>query len=682
MAEHAGLCAGVTKAVRLAQQETQTGLVYCLGPLAHNDSLLEELGRQGVFFVDDLAEVPDDATLLIRSHGVRPEILEKARARKLKIIDATCVFVKNLQTLVAKLVQEEKQVVILGDRHHPEIKAVLGWGCDRPFVLEDPSKWAVLKGLDPGKPVALVAQTTQQQAILEEVEEKLRGQVPVVERYNTICKATALRQENVLSLAGIVEVMVVVGGKNSANTKKLADICKDVGVRTITVTGAAELDMRQLQEARTVGVTAGASTPDWTIKEVIWKMENEKNREEQQEEQNSAENQEEQVMVEEIAMNQAVREFSVGDVVKGIVVQLSADEVLVDIGYKSEGVLPRQEVLLGADQELASIIQLGQELEVAVKNVDDQDGKIVLSRKAIERKQKWAELEQAFKNGTVLTGRVKEAVQAGMLVDLGGGYEGFMPGSLVDVAFVPDFSAFLNEEVSFKVIEMRLEKEKFILSRKQVLEEEVAVLKEKILNSLKPGQVIRGTVKRLTNFGAFVDVGGIDGLVHISEISWNRIDNPGEVLNVGDEIDVKVIDVIPERDRIGLSLRQAQSDPWTQIARQFKPGDVVEGKVTRVVDFGAFVELFPGVEGLVHISQLANHHVKQATEVVQQGQIVKVKILDISADAKRVSLSMREASPRPKKEQVREAQSHQDAGPSLTLGDVFGNLFNLKKEKE
>lgn len=411
-------------------------------------------------------------------------------------------------------------------------------------------------------------------------------------------------------------------------------------------------------------------------------MENEKNGEEIQEVQATEESRQEQMSVEESAMDQTVWEFSVGDVVKGTVVQLSEDEVLVDIGYKSEGILPRQEMILGADQELSSVIRIGQEIEVAVKAVDEQEGKIVLSRKTIERQQKWAELEQAFENGTVITGRVKEVVQAGMVVNLGGGYEGFMPGSLVDVTFVPDFSVFLDEEVSFKVIEMRREKEKLILSRKHVLEEEATVLKERILNSLKPGQVIRGTVKRLTNFGAFVDVGGIDGLVHISEMSWSRVDNPGEVLSVGDEVDVKVIDVIPERERIGLSLRQAQPDPWTKIARQFKAGDLVEGKVTRVVDFGVFVELAPGVEGLVHISQLANHHVKQASEVVQQGQMVKVKILEINTDAKRVSLSMREATPRPKKEHVKEVQLPQDTGTGLTFGDVFGNLFDLKKEKE
>jgi 4-hydroxy-3-methylbut-2-enyl diphosphate reductase len=688
VAEQAGFCGGVEKAVKCAEDAVMDGPLYCLGPLAHNERLLEKLGNMGVIFVNDLADVPQGATVMIRSHGVRPETIKEAESIGLKVIDSTCVFVKKLQMLVAKLVNDGKQVVILGDPLHPEILGVMGWGQDCPIVLTERGQTDGLDRLDPDKPVALVAQTTQRQDRLDELGEKLKAKVPAVEIYNTICKATSLRQETAESLAREVDLMVVVGGKDSANTRKLAEICRTVGVRTIAVTDADELDTLQLKGVRTVGITAGASTPDWTIKEVISKMENdEKNMDELQEEQVTAETPEEEVAVEateevvaaeEVTMDQAVQEFSVGDVLKGTVEQVSDEEVLVNIGYKSEGVLPRQEVILGADQTLSSVMQVGQEVEVAIKKVDDQEGKLILSTKSIERKQKWTELEAAFEAGTILTGRVREAVQAGMVVDLGGGYEGFMPGSLVDLRFVPDFSEFLGQEVTFKIIEMRREKEKLILSRKVVLEEEQAAVKDKILNALSPGDIIRGTVKRLTNFGAFVDVGGIDGLIHISEMAWNRIDNPGEVLSVGDEIDVKVIEVIPERDRIGLSLRQAQPDPWTEVDKKFNVGDVVEGKVTRAVDFGAFVELIPGVEGLVHISQLANYHVKQPSEVVEQGQIVKVKILDINTDSKRVSLSMREAAPRPKKEphQQREVQQQpQDTGTGLTLGDVFGDLF-------
>ncbi|MDW7651677.1 MAG: bifunctional 4-hydroxy-3-methylbut-2-enyl diphosphate reductase/30S ribosomal protein S1 [Bacillota bacterium] len=675
-AENAGFCGGVNKAVKLALEAARQGPVYALGPLAHNESLLKRLSEEGVIFVDDIRDVPANSPVLIRSHGVRPEVFADAAARGLRVIDATCVFVTKLQKTVAALVNEGKQVVIAGDPSHPEIKAVLGWGREEPKVITGAGCIDKdILGLDPAKPVAVVAQTTQQQSILQEIGDKLKQVVPVVEIYNTICKATALRQEAARNLAQNVDVMVVVGGRQSANTRKLAELCRMAGTRTITVTEADELEPSQLQGARTVGITAGASTPDWTIKEVIGKMENEKNTELQEEQT--------EVAAEEVSLDQDVREFSVGDVVKGTVVQVSDDEVLVDIGYKSEGVLPRQEVIVGDDQELSSVMQPGQEVEVAVKAFDGQEGKVTLSRSAIEKKQKWEELESAFEEGKILTGTVKEAVPAGLVVNLGGGYEGFMPGSLVDIRYIPDFNEFMGQEISFKVIEIRREKEKLILSRKDVLETEAAANKEKVLNELQPGQIIRGTVKRLTNFGAFVDVGGIDGLVHISEISWHRIDNPGEVLNVGDEIDVKVIEVIPERERIGLSLRQAQPDPWTEVAKKFKAGDVVEGKVTRLVDFGAFVELIPGVEGLVHISQLANYHVKQTSEVVEQGQMVKVKILDINPEGKRVSLSMRDASPRPKKEAVREVQQQPaDTGTGLTLGDVFGDLFDLDKKDE
>ncbi|EEG78244.1 bifunctional 4-hydroxy-3-methylbut-2-enyl diphosphate reductase/30S ribosomal protein S1 [Dethiobacter alkaliphilus] len=673
VAEHAGFCGGVKKAVKQALDASRQGRVYALGPLAHNDSLLDKLREEGVIFVDDLAEVPHGATVVIRSHGERPEVFRQAEERGLQIVDATCTFVGKLQTLVARLIEEGKQVIVLGDPTHPEIKGVLGWGRDQPIVLTADGSISELEGLNREKPVALVAQTTQRQSILAEIGEKLKAIVPVVEIYNTICQATALRQEAARNLAYDVDLMVVVGGKNSANTRKLADVCRSTGVRTIAVSEAHELDAEQLKEVRTVGVTAGASTPDWTIKEVIGKMENEKN----------TELQEEQTATEEVSLDQEIKEFSAGDVVTGTVVQVSDDEVLVDIGYKSEGVLPRQEVILEGDQMLADVMENGQEVEVAVKKVDDQEGRIILSRKAIERKQKWAELEKAFEEGTILSGKVKEAVPAGLVVELGGGYDAFMPGSLVDVRYIPDFNEFQGQEISFKIIEMRPEKEKLILSRKQVLEEEAAVQKDKVLAELEPGQIIKGTVKRLTNFGAFVDVGGIDGLVHISEISWHRIDNPGEVLSVGDEIEVKVIEVIPERERIGLSLRQAQPDPWTEVGQKFSAGDVVEGKVTRIVDFGAFVELIPGVEGLVHISQLANYHVKQPSEVVQQGDVVKVKILDINTDGKRVSLSMRDAAPRPKKEQTRQVQQQpEDTGTGVTLGDVFGDLFDLEKDKE
>lgn len=667
VADSAGFCGGVKHAVDTALQAAREGPVYALGPLAHNEPLLRKLAREGVMTVNDLGEVPDGSTVLIRTHGVGPKVYDEARRKKLNIIDATCPFVRKVQKLVQKLVDEGKQVVIAGDPEHPEVRGLVAWGRGKPLVfprvedMEVPSR----------EETALVFQTTLQKSIAAEFGEKLKKAVPSVEIHDTICEATDRRQQAAAQLARQVDLMVVIGGKNSSNTEKLVKLCRSCGAETVWITEADELDTVLLQKAKTVGVTAGASTPDWTIKEVIGKMEEEVRNQEVQQEQ-----QEQQASFSQ----EDIKNFSVGDVVKGVVVRVNDDEVLVDIGYKTDGILPRQEMIVEQGQPLSEVVKEGQELELIVKKVNSQDGDIILSRKILERKARWQELEEAFASGKVLTGRVKEAVQAGIIVDLGAGYEGFMPGSLVDVRYIPDFKELVNTEIEFKIIELRLEKEKVILSRKQVLEEAAQAKKNATLSSLQPGQVIRGTVKRLTNFGAFVDVGGIDGLVHISEISWHRIEHPSEVLNVGDEIDVKVLEVVPERERIGLSYRQAQPDPWSEVARKFSPGDVVEGKVTRLVSFGAFVELMPGVEGLVHISQMAPYHVKQASEVVSEGQTVKVKILDINPEAKRVSLSIREAMPRPKREPQPKVEST-DNGTGLTLGDVFGDLFGREKEE-
>jgi 4-hydroxy-3-methylbut-2-enyl diphosphate reductase len=664
IAKHAGFCRGVKRAVEMAMQAARSGPVYALGALAHNEALLQRLEEEGISFVADLAQVPDEETVLIRTHGAAPQVFALAAERGMRVLDATCVYVRMLQQLVADLADKGRQVLIAGDPEHPEIQAAVAWGRGRATVI---STAAEAERLCLESPVAVVFQTTLRRSIAEEICEKLKAINPAVEIYDTICQATAQRQDAVRRLAQAVDAMVVIGSRQSANTRKLVEISREAGTMTIEVAHSSELDSSQLRGAKSVGVAAGASTPDWTIKEVITKMTTEK-------EPVQSDGQE---VTEQSALTGSLQRFSVGDEVKGTVVQVTDDEVFVDIGYKSEGVLPRQETNAGPDQSLSDIFRPGQELTLLVRKVDEQDGRLTLSRRAVEGRQRWEALERALQEGTVLSGTVKEAGPAGLVVDIGGGVEAFMPGSMVDVRFIPDFKEFVNTEVNFKVVELRRERGKVVISRKQLLEEETAARKDQVLSSLQVGQIVRGTVRRLTNFGAFVDVGGIDGLVHVSEISWSRVEHPAQALKVGDELDVKVIELIPERERIGLSVRQAQPDPWSEVARKFKAGDVVEGRVTRLAGFGAFVELIPGVEGLVHISQMAAHHVKQPSEAAREGQQVKVKILEINTAAKRVSLSMREANPRPKKDAV--GLQTTDKEPALTLGDVFGDLFNGSK---
>lgn len=378
---------------------------------------------------------------------------------------------------------------------------------------------------------------------------------------------------------------------------------------------------------------------------------------------------------EETFSAEEARVYRPGDIITGKVVLVEDDQVLFDIGYKSEAVLPRNEVFLEGETTLKEKYSEGEEIDLLVLKIEQQDEKIIVSKKRLDRERRWKELEEAVESGLTMKGIVKEVVPAGIIIDLGCGIEGFMPGSLVDVRYIPDFQQFLGQEFSFNVIELNRDRDKVIVSRKQMLEKEIAKQKKETIENLKVGEIINGTVKRLTDFGAFVDVGGIDGLVHISEVSWQRVGHPQDVLKVGEQVDVKVLEVIPERERISLSIRQAQPDPWVTAGQQFSAGDIIKGKVTRIVNFGAFIELIPGVEGLVHISQMADFHVKHPSEIIQEGEEIEAKILDINIENKRISLSIKKARPAPRDYSAHSMQGESE-NQNVTLGDVFGDLFN------
>lgn len=364
----------------------------------------------------------------------------------------------------------------------------------------------------------------------------------------------------------------------------------------------------------------------------------------------------------------------VGEQVTGKIARATEEEVYVDIGAKTEAILPLNEVHLGEGQSLAELFSPEDDIEVTVLDIDEQDGKVIVSHKRLARDKRLKELEQALEEGITLEGKVKQVVPAGIVVDLGSGIEGFMPGSLVDTRYIPDFNEFKDKEVSFKIIEHDQEKNKLILSRRKIMEEENAKKREDTLQALEVDSTVSGTVKRLTDFGAFVDVGGIDGLVHISEISWDRVKHPKEVLKVGEVVDVKVLEVIPEKDRISLSIRKTQPDPWNKAVEDLESEQVLTGKVTRLVNFGAFIEIKPGVEGLAHISQLADYHVKHPSEVLSEGEEVEVKVIEVKPKAKRISLSLKDS-----RGSVTDAQAvgmNETENGNVTLGDVFGDLFD------
>lgn len=375
-----------------------------------------------------------------------------------------------------------------------------------------------------------------------------------------------------------------------------------------------------------------------------------------------------------------VKVAQVGEQVTGKIARVTDEEVYVDIGSKTEAILPVKEVHLEEEQTLTDLFAPEDDIEVTVLDVDEQDGTVTVSHKRLARDKRLKELEEALEDETILEGKVKQTVPAGIVIDLGRGIEGFMPGSLVDTRYIPDFKEFKDQVINFKVLEYDREKGKLILNRRKILEEETSKKKEETLKDLEVGSTITGTVKRLTDFGAFVDVGGIDGLVHISELSWERVNHPKDVLQVGDQIDVKVLEVLPEKERISLSIRKTQPDPWTKAIKDLETDQILIGKVTRLVNFGAFVEIKPGVEGLAHISQLADYHVKHPSEILNEGEEVEVKVLEVKPKAKRISLSIKDAGGVNVEQQSTGEENAEDG--NVTLGDVFGDLFDKESFKE
>jgi len=685
VAAKAGFCFGVKRAVEMARKclHDRDGPVYTLGPLIHNDQVIGALSSEGIIPVSDVDEITGPGTVIIRSHGVVPEIYHRAEQRGLDLVDATCPFVRKVQQTVHDLVKQNIPVVVVGDPNHPEVQGIIGWSGDRAMVVADAGQ---VEKLDKFSELGVVAQTTQRQDNFDAVIKVLRNSGSRVQVYNTICLATAERQREALELAQQVDAVLVLGGKKSANTAKLAQICHTAGKPVYRVETADEIDFAWLRRLRTVGVTAGASTPGWIIEEVCSRMmdfeetNNEEVMETQVEEQPVAEAEPQEDMNQEMEDAVEVKNLKNGDIVTGVVVQVNQDEVLVDVGAKSEGVVPIRELSNFNVDSPQDVVKVGDEIKVYVLKSEDNEGRVILSKEKADAEEAWARLEEDMNEGQVVTGSVREVVKGGLLVDVG--VRAFLPASLVDRGYVEDLSKYLNMEINAKVIELNRARRKVILSRKAVLEEEYARNREELLTNLEEGQVIRGVVRRLTNFGAFVDIGGVDGLLHISEMAWYRINHPSEVVQVGDELDVKVLRVDRENEKVSLGLKQVLPNPWDDVEGKYPVGSVINAKVVRLAPFGAFVQLEPGVEGLVHISHLADRHVATPDEVVQEGEEIRVKVLSVASDEKRIRLSIREVDrEKPSKSGSKEHQprkqeaSSSNDGGTVTIGDLVGDIF-------
>ncbi|MBE5809469.1 MAG: bifunctional 4-hydroxy-3-methylbut-2-enyl diphosphate reductase/30S ribosomal protein S1 [Clostridiales bacterium] len=616
VAQHAGFCMGVRRAVEAAMKVAATDVPSCtLGALIHNPTVVDMLREHGVPAISSPEEA-DGRQVLIRSHGVSPDVLCDLEARGCMVLDLTCPFVDRLHRIVAEGTADGTPVIMVGEREHPEVKGTCGWAKGDIYVVATPEEAAELPELP--KAVA-AAQTTFPPDRWEAIVEVLRMRVGELQEHNTICNATATRQREARELAARADAMIVVGGRESANTQKLYAACKALCPRTILVERAAEIPPAFANiNSEFIGITAGASTPDGSLKEVVTQMTDMQNT--------------------EFTMDAVVASLTrirAGQTVTGKVVQITEDEVCVNIGYKADGIIKRADLT----QE---DVNLDDEIEAEIVKVNDGEGNVVLSQRNIVNRKAWEALLAKHENGEYVVGTGKEAVKGGLICDVEG-VRAFVPASQLAQHYVEKIADFVGKEMKLKIIEVDKQKKRIVASRKQVIAEETAAREEEAWGRLEEGIIIHGIVRRLSAFGAFVDVGGVDGLIHITDLSWGRISHPNEVVKPNQEVDVKILSLDRERKRIQLGYKQLMPRPWDNAAEMYPEGAIVEGKVVRITDFGAFVELQPGLDGLVHISQCAPTRVNKVEDAVQVGQVVRVKVLSVDTEKKRISLSIRQA---------------------------------------
>ncbi len=628
VAESAGFCFGVDRAVRLAEEAAlKKGKVYTLGPLIHNQGEVQRLCALGVSVISSPMEAKKGDTVIIRSHGVPTETEEILRTRGAEVLDATCPFVKRIHTIVEEQHRAGRQIVIVGNPAHPEVLGICGRCQGEAVVISEteeiPSK---IRGF---QSVCVVAQTTFEREKWKKILNLIKNTCKDTCFFDTICSATNTRQSEAGKIAAESDVMVVIGDKHSSNTAKLREICARLCPTVYHVEDADEYRRISPVLYGNIGVTAGASAPDWIIKEVLYTME---------------ENIQKDVSFEE-ELKKSLVTLSTGDIVKGTVIGITPTEVYVDLGYKSDGVINASEFATTPDAKPEDVVKVGDELEVYVYRVSDVEGTVGLSIKKLASLKGWKVVNEAFENGVDLQGKITEVVNGGVIA-VSNGVRIFIPASQANDRYLSDLSVLVGREVPVRIIDINKARRKIVGSVKAILAEEKEKALQEFWAKIDAGQKeFRGVVKTLTSFGAFVDIGGIDGLVHISELSWSHIKNPAEVVAVGDEIDVTILDANRETGKISLGYRKPEDNPW-EIARvKLHVDDIIKVKVVRLVPFGAFAEVIPGIDGLIHISQIANKRIGKPSDVLSVGDMVDVMITDINWETKKVALSIRALLP-------------------------------------
>ena len=631
VAKSAGFCFGVNRAVELVEQAVREGKqVVTLGPIIHNRHAVSHFEEMGVGVIDSPEQAQPGSTVIVRSHGVTRAVYEALEQRGAEIIDATCPFVKRIHGIVSKAEEEGRLPVIIGTRAHPEVEGIAGW-CNRCEIFQTPEElenWAQSLSNRADLPICMVCQTTSTESLWKSCAEIAKKQFTNLKIFDTICKATESRQSEAAKLSTICQAMVVVGDTQSSNTGRLAMICREHCDRVTLVDNAGELDPDFFRGANAVGITAGASTPAWIIKEVNKTMSEIKNVETVQEE-NFAE-----------LLEQSIKTLNTGDKVMGTVTGIGNTEIQVDLGTKHAGYIPYDEVSADPSVKPEDILHVGDEIEVFVVRVNDQEGTVQLSKKKLDGLKVWDDMAAWCEEKTTIEGTITEENKGGLVATIKG-IRVFIPASQSGIAKGGDMAAMVGKTVQLKITEVNRARRRVIGSIRAVSSEARKAAQEKIWAEIENGKKYHGTVKSLTSYGAFVDIGGVDGMVHVSELSWNHIKTPAEVVKVGDEIDVYVISFDSEKHKISLGYKTAEMNPWNQFMTNYNVGDVVDAKVVKLMTFGAFAEILPGVDGLIHISQIADRRIGKPEDVLSEGQDVKVKITDVDAENKRISLSIR-----------------------------------------
>ena len=623
-AKTAGFCFGVDRAVRMTYDLADGGhKVATLGPLIHNPQCVADLAGRGVITVDTPDQVPEGYEVVMRSHGVPRDVYDQLAQRNLVVHDATCPFVAKIHRIARRAEEEGKCLLVAGDKNHPEVQGIVGHTRGEVFVFADLAELQAWDGPKMTKNgLFVVAQTTFQVTKWLECAEFLKKVYTNAELFDTICSATWTRQQEAEGLSQRCDLMVVIGGHHSSNTQKLVKVAAR-HTRAVSVETADELRPEWFSGVRRVGVTAGASTPSSIIEEVLNRM--------------SEEIRDEMSFAEMLEASEAKPVFA-GKVVKGIVTSVKPNEIEVDIGTKHTGYVKLSEMTDDPSARAEDLVKVGDELDLVVEKTNDQEGSVYLSKKKLESRKGLEEIAKAAEEGTVMEGVVTEANKGGVVV-LVKGVKVFVPRSQATMRRDEDYTQLVKQNVKLVITECA--GRKIVGSINKVTAEANAAKREAFWANVEVGQTYTGVVKSLTSYGAFVDVGGVDGLCHISELSWNRIKHPSEVVSVGDTIEVYVKDLDRENKKVSLGYKKAEDNPWEKLRNEYPIGSVFTAPVVSITKFGAFVRILPGVDGLVHISEISNERVEKVGDVLKVGDEVNVKLLDVDFDKKRISLSMK-----------------------------------------